>query len=221
MEINLTIVRHGQTDGNVKDLGHARTNDPLNSHGKLQAKLAGQRLKDETFDQVYSSTSDRAHQTATIMLQENMTPHKEVILTNALMERHYGVLEGVPREQIRQAMRESGKGLLEFNPEGGETIEEMDERVWGFLQNIFDSARKNDQRKTLSLLLVTHGGWIFQVYKLFNGTVTDLEDCLKMVKPININTGITKLTLLIDRDTGKVLSGKCDLNHSTDHLTSQ
>ena len=103
----------GQTDGNVKDLGHARTNDPLNSHGKLQAKLAGQRLKDETFDQVYSSTSDRAHQTATIMLQQNMTPHKEVILTNALMERHYGVLEGVPREQIRQAMRESGKGLLE------------------------------------------------------------------------------------------------------------
>jgi len=56
--ISLTIVRHGESIGNVKKVmqGHA-SGFPLSDIGRNQANLAGIALKDVRFDQFYSSDS--------------------------------------------------------------------------------------------------------------------------------------------------------------------
>merc|ERR1711963_65857 len=70
--ISLTIVRHGQTDANKNKILHGwRTNIPVNSFGIKQAEAAGSALKDEKYDQAYSSDLQRAIKTCQLILEEN------------------------------------------------------------------------------------------------------------------------------------------------------
>ena len=57
--LTLTIVRHGQTEANVKKIIHGWTDTPLNEAGINQAQVAGKALKDIRFDQAYSSDLQR------------------------------------------------------------------------------------------------------------------------------------------------------------------
>ena len=51
--IILTIVRHGETDANLKQLVQGFTDNPLNETGEKQANAAGKALKDILFHQAY------------------------------------------------------------------------------------------------------------------------------------------------------------------------
>ena len=68
--MELYIVRHGQSQGNV---GAADRDPPLTPLGEAQASLLGERFSDEPFDFVFSSHLRRAVQTAAAVLarQEN------------------------------------------------------------------------------------------------------------------------------------------------------
>ncbi len=65
----LVILRHGQTDYNVKHLMTGQRDIPLNNHGEEQAREAGVLIKDIPFDKVYSSTLSRAFNTAALALK--------------------------------------------------------------------------------------------------------------------------------------------------------
>jgi len=68
-ELILTVIRHGQTDWNAKELLQGRTDIPLNFIGREQSRLAGIWLKDEVYDKVYVSPLSRAIETAKILLE--------------------------------------------------------------------------------------------------------------------------------------------------------
>ncbi len=98
-ETILYIVRHGQTEGNLRFAYHGHTDTPLNETGAVQAKQRGLELKDIKFDAIYSSDLSRTVQTAEyIKLERDLA-----IKTTALLrELNFGELEGKSRKEIEQ-----------------------------------------------------------------------------------------------------------------------
>ena len=66
--MKLLIIRHGQTDGNVKGLVQGAGLDlPLNETGRAQAAAAAEKLLSLHLPVIYSSTMLRARQPAEII----------------------------------------------------------------------------------------------------------------------------------------------------------
>ena len=61
----------GETEYNVKHIIQG-PNVPLNEKAKLQAILAGESLKNDHFDLIYSSDLSRAFETAKTIVNENV-----------------------------------------------------------------------------------------------------------------------------------------------------
>ena len=75
IELELYIIRHGQSMGNIErntdGLSVTELHDPrLTELGKKQAVACGERLKDTEFDAVYSSALLRAVETATEIIKK-------------------------------------------------------------------------------------------------------------------------------------------------------
>lgn len=66
----LVLLRHGQTDYNVRHLMTGQRDVPLNANGEEQAREAGRIISVFHFDKVYSSTLSRAFNTAAAALKE-------------------------------------------------------------------------------------------------------------------------------------------------------
>lgn len=95
----LYIVRHGETDWNVKHIVQGHYNDtPLNTTGEKQAKALSSELKHVHFDKVFSSDLQRASKTAEIIVLEKKLA---VETTRLLRERQFGRFEGQPGENLK------------------------------------------------------------------------------------------------------------------------
>lgn len=98
----LLIVRHGKSIWNQESKFTGWTNIPLNKTGKLEAENMGKILKKMNYNPstIYSSTLYRAIDTSTII--NNNLKEKALIRSDwRLNEKHYGMLEGVKRQNIR------------------------------------------------------------------------------------------------------------------------
>ena len=85
------LVRHGQTNWNVKKIFQGHKNTSLNKVGESQAKKAANRFKKVKFDAVFSSDLLRCKRTAELIALE----HRLAVKTHqALRERFYGKYEG-------------------------------------------------------------------------------------------------------------------------------
>jgi probable phosphoglycerate mutase len=149
----IIIVRHGQTEWNVRGIRQGHLDSPLTERGMAQAKALGQRLKREKFTFLYSSDLGRSMQTA----QEIARVTRHEILTDArLRERHLGIFQGLNAAEIeakypeeRRLMRTSGPG---FVIPGGESMVQQVERNVAYL----NSLAVKHQGETI--VVVTHGG---------------------------------------------------------------
>lgn len=97
------IVRHGQTDWNVKDLLQGQANPPLNHTGRKQAHEIAETLKTIHFDEIFSSDLDRAVETTEIIAKER---NLAVKTATALREKSYGSYEGRFRQEVKEELKE-------------------------------------------------------------------------------------------------------------------
>jgi probable phosphoglycerate mutase len=149
----LIIVRHGQTEWNIKGIRQGHLDSPLTGRGLAQAKALGQRLAREKFSVLYSSDLGRAIETAKEIV--SVTGHQ--IVTDArLRERHLGIFQGLNADEInerypeeRRLLRTSGPGYV---IPGGESMIQQVERNVAFL----DSLAVRHAGETI--VVVTHGG---------------------------------------------------------------
>lgn len=91
--MKLIIVRHGETEENLKKIWQGHLQGKLTKKGIEQAKKLANRLKDEKLDVIFSSDLDRASDTA----KEIAKFHSEVpiYLVEDLRERFLGELQGI------------------------------------------------------------------------------------------------------------------------------
>lgn len=146
----LWLVRHGQTDWNVEGRYQGQADMPLNEVGQKQANDLARKIKEIDFDAVYSSDLQRALTTAQILAGD-----KEVIVDRRLREIHQGEWEGqlfsVIRQRYADFFESREQNPLESRPPGGESLQEVAERVRGCVDEI---AKRHQGGR---ILIVSHG----------------------------------------------------------------
>lgn len=97
----LVMVRHGQSDWNLKNLFTGWTDVDLTEKGISEAGAAGQTLRNEglSFDIAFTSVLKRAIRTLWLMLDEMDLMWIPVERDWRLNERHYGDLQGLDKAQ--------------------------------------------------------------------------------------------------------------------------
>lgn len=152
------IVRHGETEWNVKRIIQGHKDSSLTQKGIQQAQTLSKRLKKIKFDAIFSSDLGRAQRTAEIIALE----HKLAFVTNkALREKTWGKYEGKRVVQYRKELKElldkyenlSDDKKFTFKlPHGIETNEAAVTRFIRFLREIAVAHIGK------TVLIVTHGG---------------------------------------------------------------
>lgn len=146
----LYLLRHGQTEFNVKKLVQGRCDSPLTDLGRKQAGMAAAWLKDHDVvpDKVVSSPLGRAMDTASLVATELLGLDAEVEPCEGIIERSYGTFEEGPHDALRTDVWDPGEDLVPF---GGEGSRALQERMVGTLTNLMGA----DGIETL--LAVSHG----------------------------------------------------------------
>lgn len=134
MERLLVLVRHGQSEWNLKNLFTGWKNPDLTEQGVKEARTAGQTLKEMKleFDEAFTSDLLRAQKTLDLM-QEEMGTDLPITRDQALNERDYGDITGMNKDEARKQFGEEQVHIwrrsYDVPPPGGESLKMTAERV--------------------------------------------------------------------------------------------
>jgi len=153
--LTLYLVRHGETVFNRRDLVQGWVDSPLTDLGVAQARRAAAELRRRPLVGAYSSTSERAVDTAEAILEHH--PHLDLRRRRGLKELHFGDLEALPNETFREsvAVEEFFPAVLEGRPigvPGGETGQAYRARVDAVFAEIAQAHPGGGE-----VLVVSHG----------------------------------------------------------------
>jgi 2,3-bisphosphoglycerate-dependent phosphoglycerate mutase len=129
------LVRHGQSDWNLKNLFTGWKDPDLTAQGVAEAKAAGQRLKalGLSFDTGFTSDLTRAQNTMKLILAELGQAALPLSRDQALNERDYGDLSGLNKDEARVKWGEEQVHLwrrsYDVPPPGGESLKDTVARV--------------------------------------------------------------------------------------------
>jgi 2,3-bisphosphoglycerate-dependent phosphoglycerate mutase len=130
MSGTLVLVRHGQSEWNLKNLFTGWRDVGLTEQGVAEAKAAGKFLKAKglVFDIAYTSALSRAQETLTLMLAELGQGNLKTEEDQALNERDYGDLTGLDKDDARRKWGEEQvhvwRRSYDVAPPGGESLKD-------------------------------------------------------------------------------------------------
>jgi 2,3-bisphosphoglycerate-dependent phosphoglycerate mutase len=156
----IIIVRHGQTQWNIRKIRQGHLDSELTDKGVAQARALGQRIARESFTALYSSDLGRALHTARMIAA--VTGH-EIVTDERLRERHLGVFQGLSGDEIKDKHPEEYRMHRTLGPEyvipGGESVRQQVARNVDCLDEI---ALKHPGEK---VVVVTHGGVVSGLFR--------------------------------------------------------
>lgn len=180
--MHLVLIRHGETEENVKGISQGHTHGTLTERGYEQIRDVAKRLKGRAFDAAYTSDLNRCLETSRIIGEE----FPDLIITpiEKARERNNGEFQGMYYKDIPW---DSTEGTwFTRRPPGGESIQDLHERA----QNLVEELREKHDGETI--LLVTHGGLIRVIYAIAqNKSEEELGEILK--NSIVENTSISEI----------------------------
>jgi len=131
----LVLVRHGQSEWNLKNLFTGWRDVDLTEQGVAEARAAGRRLEAQglRFDVAFTSALVRAQPTLDLVLEEMGQQSIPVIKDTALNERDYGDLAGLNKDDARKKWGEEQVHIwrrsYDVRPPGGESLKDTVARV--------------------------------------------------------------------------------------------
>jgi 2,3-bisphosphoglycerate-dependent phosphoglycerate mutase len=131
----LVLVRHGQSDWNLKNLFTGWKDPGLSEQGIAEARAAGEKLKKTgyRFDVAFTSDLKRAQDTLDIMLEKLGQKDLPVMKDQALNERDYGELTGLNKDDARKRWGAEQVHIwrrsFDIAPPGGESLKDTAARV--------------------------------------------------------------------------------------------
>ena len=159
MERLLVLVRHGQSEWNLKNLFTGWENPGLTEQGVKEAHAAGKALQELglSFDIAFTSDLSRAQRTLSIMLDELGQSDLETIRDQALNERDYGDLTGLNKDDAREKWGEEQVHIwrrsFDIPPPGGESLKDTADRVLPYFEAKILPRVLNGER----ILISAHG----------------------------------------------------------------
>jgi len=154
----LCITRHGETDWNQEGILQGWMDVKLNKLGRQQARTMATGFDKQGFTAIWSSPLLRARETAEIIAPLIRLPFPK--FHQGLMERNFGVFQGVPKAELADFNPVELQLILKRNPDGhfdgGESMDEFADRV---IAALVDIGAVNRSRK---VLVIAHG-WVMDV----------------------------------------------------------
>ncbi len=138
MSGTLVLVRHGQSEWNLKNLFTGWRDVDLSEQGVKEAKAAGEKLaaRGFQFSIAFTSALLRAQRTCQMILDAVGQPGLETVKDQALNERDYGDLNGLNKDDARRKWGEEQVHVWRRSyavpPPGGESLKDTGARVWPY-----------------------------------------------------------------------------------------
>lgn len=120
----LVLVRHGQTDHNREGRLQGQVDIPLNANGLRQAATLAASVAQDPPDVIVASPLQRAHETARIIGE---ACGLDVSTDESLLERSFGVWEGLKGDEIRRRWPEQHADWRNHRPVLGVGVEDRPE----------------------------------------------------------------------------------------------
>lgn len=159
MSRTLVLVRHGQSEWNLKNLFTGWRDPDLTEQGHQEAHSAGKKLRENniSFDVAFTSSLQRAQHTCQIILDELGQAGVETFKNLALNERDYGDLSGLNKDDARKKWGDEQVQIwrrsYDVPPPGGESLRDTGARVWPYYLHFIQPHVLRDQ----TVLVVAHG----------------------------------------------------------------
>ena len=172
IQMILYLIRHGQTDQNLKKCLQGRNDVELNDYGRELAEKTAEGLKDVDFQMIFTSPLKRAAETAEIISRGRDIP---LVYENRLLEISFGTYEGLcfGKENYNipdpEFMNFFEKPQDYITPPKGESFQEVIWRTGDFLEEL----KQNQEFSNKTILLSTHGCALKAL--LANVTKTSIE----------------------------------------------
>ena len=192
----ITFIRHGTTLYNLQDRVQGSIDIKLSKEG--YDDINNIKLNETNYDYLYHSSLSRSKDTLYGLIDKYNIDAKCVIQNDLIIERSYGIFEGLTKNEINEKYPEKYKEwLINENIKGQniESIENVIKRFKLFLHEIINSNKNN-------VLVVTHSGFLYAMYKFVSNT--ELH-----IKPNNLdvefkNGCIVNLTIDINNNETKL-----------------
>jgi 2,3-bisphosphoglycerate-dependent phosphoglycerate mutase len=182
----LVLVRHGQSEWNLKNLFTGWRDVDLTDQGIAEARAAGRKLKAQglTFDIAFTSVLKRAQRTLDLMLEELGQPGLHTIKDQALNERDYGDLVGLNKDDARKKWGDEQVHIwrrsYDVAPPGGESLRDTAARVLPYyIQEIQPRVLRGER-----VLVAAHGNSLRALVMVLDRHTTD------SILKLNLDTGV-------------------------------
>lgn len=166
----LVLVRHGQSEGNLKNVFTGWRDLGLTEWGIAEAGGVAQRLQalDVRFDIAFTSRLRRAWQSCSIVLETMGQSDVRQCCDASLNERDYGDLTGLNKDEARTRWGDGQVHLwrrsYDVAPPGGESLKDTSARVLPFfIQTILPGVMRGERT-----LVVAHGNSLRSVVMLLD-----------------------------------------------------
>ncbi len=186
MERTLVLVRHGQSEWNLKNLFTGWKDPDLTDLGVEEAIKAGELLaaKNFKFDIAYTSELIRAQRTCQYVLDGVGQPDLKTIREQALNERDYGDLAGLNKDDARKKWGDEQvhvwRRSYDTPPPGGESLKDTGARVWPYyMTDILPRVLRGE-----CVLVAAHGNSLRSLVMVLDGLTR------KQVTRLNLGTGV-------------------------------
>lgn len=196
MARKLILVRHGQSDWNLKNLFTGWHDVDLTDQGVQEAEKAGAALKDlgVSFDQAFTSNLIRAQRTCQIILDGVGQADLNTIKDEALNERDYGDLTGLNKDDARAKWGEEQVHIwrrsYDVPPPGGESLKDTAARVLPYyIKTILPRVMGGE-----TLLVAAHGNSLRALVMVLDRLSSD------EITSVNLNTGVP-MVYTLNEDT--------------------
>ncbi len=145
--MKIYAIRHSQTKWHLEKRLQGHKNSSLTEYGKKTSIKLGNTLKNKGISEIISSDLGRCVETTKIIAEIIKVPTQ---YTNKLREQNFGEFNGENKELVKEKIDLNDP---ELKPEGGESFNEMKERVIQYLNTI-----KKDHKDKIILLVIHDGG---------------------------------------------------------------
>ncbi|OAV45862.1 histidine phosphatase family protein [Lewinella sp. 4G2] len=182
------IVRHGQTDYNLKGIVQGSGVDAsLNDTGRRQGQLLYEKYRDVPLEVVLTSALKRTWETVAPFIESGIPHEKHAEINEMSWGSHEGK-KGTPEsiQEYREIKDGWGYGRIDGRIGGGESAREMGERLQTFIDHL-------PNRDEDLLLICSHGRAMCGLVTLMMGRKID-----RMNELVHSNTGVWRGTLQTD-----------------------
>ncbi len=171
----LILVRHGQSEWNLKNLFTGWRNPDLTEKGIEEARATGKKLKAAGIvpDLYYTSALRRAQHTLDLMLEEMGIVDVTIVRHTALNERDYGDLSGLNKDDARAKWGEEQvhvwRRSYDVPPPGGESLKDTAARTLPYYEREILPALKAGK----TVLVAAHGNSLRALVMAIEGLTSD------------------------------------------------